>query len=78
MISDICVHVRNKPEDNVHEDCSCDSSFMLSVMDEIGYSIRNAYHCVDKDNECILVMDIVGGMIVNRRLTNIHKIKSKV
>ena len=61
MIGDIYVHIRNKQGDYVDEDCSCDSSFMLSVMDEIGSSIRNAYHWVDRHKECILVMDNGGG-----------------
>ena len=34
---------------------------MLSAMDRIGKAIRNAYHWVNRDQACYIVMDNAGG-----------------
>ena len=40
VINDICVHVRNRIGDIFEDDCSCDSAFMLSVIDNIANAIH--------------------------------------
>jgi hypothetical protein len=42
-------------------DCSCDSEFMLSVMDDVGKAIREAYSSVPFDEVIYLFMDNAGG-----------------
>ena len=36
VIDDVFVHVRNNVGDEVEEDCSCDSEYMLGAMDRVG------------------------------------------
>ena len=45
----------------VEDDCSCDSAFMLKVVDEIGTSIRKSFHWVEPDVPIYLYMDNAGG-----------------
>ena len=42
-------------------DCSCDSDFMMSVMDDVGKSIREAYSRVPPEDVIYLGMDNAGG-----------------
>ena len=51
---------------------------MLSVIDDIGSSIRQAYHWVGMERECILVMDNAGGHGRKRAIDKYtEKLKSK-
>ena len=43
------------------KDCSCDTSFMLRHMDDIGSAVRRAYHWIPPEEPCYLVMDNAGG-----------------
>jgi len=38
-VYDICLEVYRQKGDSVEEDVSCDSKFMLSVMDDVGKAI---------------------------------------
>jgi hypothetical protein len=42
-------------------DCSCDSEFMLSVMDDVGKAICEAYSNIPFDEAIYLFMDNAGG-----------------
>ena len=44
LLNDINVKVRYKVGDEVEEDASCDSDYMLSAMNRVGAAIRHAYH----------------------------------
>ena len=54
-------HWKLQVGDVVTRDCSCDSAFMLKVMDEVGQSIRSAFHWIPASERCWLVMDNAGG-----------------
>ena len=45
----------------VELDYTCDSEFMLKVMDEVGHNIRTKFKQVSEDELCCLVMDNTGG-----------------
>jgi hypothetical protein len=45
----------------VEVDISCDSSFMLSIMHQVGQALREKFHWVDKNEKIYLVMDNAGG-----------------
>lgn len=60
-VEDIFVRVHVKKNTIIQEDCSCDSRFMLSVVDEIGTSIRKSFHWVDRTEIIHLFMDNAGG-----------------
>ena len=47
--------------DEVEDDCSCDSTYMLGAMYIVGKSIRSAYHWKPITQPCYLVMDNAGG-----------------
>ena len=61
MISDINIRVRNRIDDVVEEDCTCDSEYMKKAMDRVGLAIREAYHWMHPSEKCYLVMDNAGG-----------------
>ena len=52
--------VRNKKGDSMQVDCSCDSKFMLKIMNKVGSEIRKKYHWVDSKETIYLVMDQAG------------------
>ena len=45
----------------VQEDTTCDSQFMLEVIEDIGKAIRAKFHCVTLDKPITLFMDNAGG-----------------
>ena len=53
--------VRHQRGDTVEVDCSCDSAYMLTAMDRVGASIRDAYHWIPRSKKCYLLMDNAGG-----------------
>ena len=59
--NDLTLKVQMYAGDMVEKDCSCDSDFMLKVMDDVGTAIREKYHWVSNEKECYLVMDNAGG-----------------
>lgn len=60
-INDLEVHVRVVRDSLLEEDITCDSSFMLDTVYEIGIAIRAAFHWVSQDDPIILFMDNAGG-----------------
>jgi uncharacterized protein (DUF2267 family) len=60
-LDDITLQVRYKLGDEIEEDISCDSDFMLKVMDRVGKALRKAFYWVRRHEEIYLVMDNAGG-----------------
>lgn len=51
-IEDLTTKVRYRCSDIIEVDCSCDSAYMLTAMDHISKSIRDAYHWVPCTEKC--------------------------
>ena len=47
--------------EEVDEDVTCDSEFMLTTMPEVGQAIRECYHWIPQEQEIYLGMDNAGG-----------------
>ena len=60
-LNDITLQVRNKQGDEIEDDVSCDSEFMLGVMDRVGEALRKAFYWVRQNEWIYLVMDNAGG-----------------
>jgi hypothetical protein len=60
-IKDLEVHVCIVHDTLLEEDITCDSSFMLDTMYEIGITVCAAFHLVSQDDPIILIMDNAGG-----------------
>ena len=60
-VQDLNIRVRYRRGDMIATECSCDSAYMLSAMDRVGKSIREAYHWIPPSEKCYLVMDNAGG-----------------
>ena len=62
-LSDLDLRVEIKKGDEGEQEISCDSKFMLGIMDELGNSNRSNYHSIRVVYEYIiyLVMDNTGG-----------------
>ena len=60
-LSDLTLHVRVEKGTEQEVDINCDSAFMLNSVDDIGVSIRDAFHWVPRDVPIILFMDNAGG-----------------
>ena len=60
-LDDLTLHVEYHPGDSVENDITCDSKFMLNIIEDIGYSIRDSFHWVDPDVPIHLYMDNAGG-----------------
>jgi hypothetical protein len=60
-LDDVILQVRYKAGDIVEEDVSCDSEFMLGVMDRVGIALRAAFPWVKPEELIYLVMDNAGG-----------------
>ena len=58
-IIEICVKLRKG--DEVEEDCSCNSKFMLEWMPKVGQAMRDTYHWIPNSEKLYLVMDNAGG-----------------
>ena len=70
LLSDINVKVRYQVGDEVEEDCSCDSEYMLLAMHRVGAAIRKAYHWIPITQSCYLVMDNAGGHGTNDAISS--------
>ena len=55
----VCVHLQKN--DEVEEDCSCDSTFMKKWIPDVGRAMREAYHWIGVNEKLYLVMDNAGG-----------------
>ena len=60
-LDDITLQVHYKQGDEIKEDVSCDSEFMLGVMDRVGEALRKAFYWVRQNEWIYLVMDNAGG-----------------
>jgi hypothetical protein len=60
-LDDLTLHVEYHPGDSVENDITCDSEFMLKIIEDIGHSIRDSFHWVDPDVPIHLFMDNAGG-----------------
>ena len=60
-LNDITLQVRNKQGDEIEDDVSCDSEFMLRVMDRVGEALRKTFYWVRQNEWIYLVMDNAGG-----------------
>ena len=56
---ELCIKFTKREE--VEEDVSCDSTFVLEMMDKLGKSIRQQYHWVPLTEEIFLQIDNAGG-----------------
>ena len=70
VLSDISVKVRYQVGDEIEEDCSCDSEYMLLAMNRVGTAIRKAYHWIPITQTCYLVMDNAGGHGTNDAISS--------
>ena len=69
-IDDLDLSVYIKKGDEVEEDCSCDSTFMLATMDEVGRDIRSYFFWVPVTTVIYLIIDIAGGHGKNDAIDN--------
>jgi len=67
-IDDLDLAVLIKKGDEVEADCSCDSTFMLAVMDDIGKAIRNYFFWVPAATVIYLIIDNAGGHGTNEAI----------
>ena len=73
IIDDIELKVRQQIGDEVEEDASCDSEFMLTAMNRVGKAIWDKYHWVPNEQKCYLVMDNAGGHGTNTAIATYTK-----
>jgi hypothetical protein len=59
-IYNVSLEVYQTRGETIVEDVSCDSKFMLNVMDDVGNSIHKVYSWVSAEDIIILIMDNVG------------------
>jgi hypothetical protein len=60
-IQDLELHVERKQGDKVQKDITCNSQFMLDVIDEIRRKIWSAYHWLNFNTPTYLFIDNTGG-----------------
>ena len=60
-MKDLTLQVWTIAEDYVEKDTSCDSTFMMNIIEEMGESIREAFHWVPRSKSIHLFMDNAGG-----------------
>lgn len=60
-LKDLELFVQQSAGDEVEEDVSCDSDFMMRIMPQVGMALRTAYHWLGRDETIYLVMDNAGG-----------------
>ena len=60
-VRDLTLYVQQEAGDEVEEDISCDSNFMLTKIPEIGEALRSTFHWIPRDDVIYLFMDNAGG-----------------
>ena len=60
-ISNIMLKVRYQEGDIIKRDCSCDSSYMLSTIIQVGKAIREKFHWVPMHERVYLFINGTGG-----------------
>ena len=61
LTKDVRLDVLVRPGDEIEEDVSCDSTYMLDVIPHVGNALREAYHWISPTQTIYLVMDNAGG-----------------
>jgi hypothetical protein len=64
-IDDFHLHVEHKKGDMVQRDITCNTAFMLDVMEELWRQICNSFHWVHIDTPVYLFVDNAGGHETN-------------
>ena len=72
MILELFVYI--KKGDEVEEDCSCNSTFMLATMDEVGRAIRSYFFWVPATTIVYLIIDNTGGHSTNDAIEQYHEL----
>lgn len=65
-IEKIKVQVRYRIGDEIEEDASCDSAYMIPAIDCVGSASRKSYHWILPSEKCWLAMDTAGGHGTNK------------
>jgi hypothetical protein len=66
VFDDVVLHVKIPSGSYIEEDCTCDSTFMLDIIHEIGVNIRASFDWLPQETEEIhLFMDNAGGHSTN-------------
>jgi hypothetical protein len=60
-LDDIDLHVMVPKDTEVERDITCDSTFMLKTVHEVGLAIHSAYNWLHPDTPIVLFMDNAGG-----------------
>ena len=60
-VRDLILYVQQEVGDEVKEDISCDSTFMLAKIPEIGEALRSTFHWIPRNDVIYLFMDNAGG-----------------
>ncbi len=71
-MNDLKLLVQQEAGDEVEEDISCDSTFMLEKIPEILEALSAAFHWVPRDKAIYLFMDNAGGHGTNDSTAPIH------
>ena len=77
LTKDVRLEVLARPGDEVEEDCSCDSTYMLDVMPHVAIALREAFHWVSATETIYLVMDNAGGHGTNESIVEYTNILSQ-
>ncbi len=59
-LDDVHLHVKILAGSLVEEDCTCDSEFMLDIIQEVGTNIRESFNWLSADTVIHLFMDNAG------------------
>ena len=59
-LKDLHLGVRFEAGDEVMEDVTCDSDYMLRIMPKVGKAVREAYFWVGQNDPIYLVLDTGG------------------
>ena len=73
-IQDLELVVVKNPDDEYEQDCSCDSTFMLGIMEEIGDAIRSYYWFLPFFISIYLMIDNAGGHGTNKAKKEYEKL----
>jgi hypothetical protein len=60
-LNDLTMHDEYHPGNTVENDITCDSSFMLKIIEDVAHSICESFHWVALDKPIHLFMDNAGG-----------------
>ena len=61
--------MRYKIGNDIEEDYSCDSDYMIKAMDQVGVAIHKTFHWIPDHQTCYLVTNDAGGHGINADIT---------